>query len=248
MSRVSVTSERLLGRGIPAVAPGVISRPLQEELPAWLHPIPGVKNLAERLGMSELRRRLLHMVPGLAPCLLWVIPHQDPWGPLLIGITIAVALGVVVFAMRQAQAFARPGEEQWGAAVIGYVIPVVATMLLLPGRSELGVMTLGIMALGDGSAALGGLAWGGRRLPWNRRKTWTGIFCFVVAATTMSSLYYWMEARPGVPFFVALMIAAVASLAGAIVESLPLKSHDNLRVGTTAALTGLMMHFVLLGW
>ena len=46
----------------------------------------------------------------------------------------------------------------------------------------------------------------------------------------------------------ALMIAAVASLAGAIVESLPLKSHDNLRVGTTAALTGLMMHFVLLGW
>lgn len=248
MSRVSVSNERLLGRGVPAAMAGVVSRPSRDELPAWLHPIRGIQSLAERLGMSELRRRLLHMVPGFLPCLLWVIPHQDPWGPLLIGITVAVALGVVVFAMLQAQAFARPGEEQWGAAVIGYVIPVVGTMLLLPGRSELGVLTLGIMALGDGSAALGGLGWGGRRLPWNHRKTWTGVLCFIIAATTMSSLYYWMEARPCVPFAVALAIAAVASLAGAIVESLPLKSHDNLRVGTTAALTGLLMHIALLGW
>ena len=248
MSRVTVTSERMLGGSLPAALPGVISRPSSDELPAWLHPIPGVKSLADRLGMPELRRRLLHMVPGFVPCLLWVIPHQDPWGPLLIGITIAVALGVVAFAMVQAKAFARPGEEQWGAAVIGYVIPVVGTMLLLPGRSELGVMTLGIMALGDGSAALGGLALGGRRLPWNRRKTWTGLVCFIIAATTMSSLYYWIEARPGVPFPIALAITAVAALAGAIVESLPLKSHDNLRVGTTAALVGLLMHIALLGW
>ena len=95
---------------------------------------------------------------------------------------------------------------------------------------------------------MGGLALGRRRLPWNRRKTWTGLFCFVGAATVMSTLYYWIEARPGVPFAVALLIAGVAALMAAIVETLPIRSHDNLRVGMTAALTGLFMHVTLLGW
>jgi dolichol kinase len=248
MSRVTVSGDHLLGRGLPTALPGVVIRPVVDELPGWLQPIPGLSRLADRLGMPELRRRLLHMLPGLAPCLLWIIPHQDPWGPALIGASIITSLAIAVFAMFQAQAFARPGEEQWGAAVIGYVLPVLGTMLLLPGRSELGLMTLGIMAMGDGSAALGGLAWGGRRLPWNRRKTWTGLCCFVIAATSVGSVHYWMEARPGVPFQIALTIAGVAALVGAIVESLPLKSHDNLRVGTTAALTGLMMHVALMGW
>lgn len=248
MSRVSMPSERLLHRSLPVSMPGGLLKPLADELPGWVQIVPGAQRLADRLGMAEFRRRLLHMLPGLLPCLLWVIPHQDPWGPLLINITVMISVTIIMVAMLRARTFARPGEEQWARAVAGYGLPVLATIFLLPGRSELGLMTLGIMALGDGSAALGGLAFGGRRLPWNRRKTWTGILCFVVVATVMSSLYYWMEARPGVPFPTALAIAGVASLAGAFVESLPIRSHDNLRVGTTAALTGLFMHMALLGW
>ena len=248
MSRVSIPNERLLNRGRPAVAPGTILRPSADELPEWMLLIPGVKTLVTRLGVVEFRRRLLHMLPGLLPCLLWVIPHQDPWGPLLINITIMISISVITYAMLRARAFARPGEEQWSRAVAGYGVPVLGMLFLLPGRSELGLMTLGIMALGDGSAALGGLAWGRRRLPWNRRKTWMGISSFVVVATVMATLFYWMEARPGVPFGVALLIAGVAALMAGIVESLPIRSHDNLRVGTTAALTGLFMHVTLLGW
>jgi phytol kinase len=248
MSRVSIPSERLLNRSMPAVAPGTISRPSSDELPGWMLFVPGVKTLAMRLGMVEFRRRLLHMLPGLLPCLLWVIPHQDPWGSLLINITILISVSVMAYAILRAHTFARPGEEQWPRAVAGYGVPVLGMLFLLPGRSELGLMTLGIMALGDGSAALGGLAWGRRRLPWNRRKTWMGIISFVVVATVMSTLYYWMEARPSVTFGSALLIASTASLTAGIVESLPLRSHDNLRVGTTAALTGLFMHVVLLGW
>ena len=248
MSRASISSERSLVRGLSVGMPGTISRPSDSELPAWMLLIPGVKSLAERLGLVEFRRRLLHMLPGLLPCLLWVIPHQDPWGPLLINITIMISISVIIYALLRARAFARPGEEQWARAVAGYGVPVLGMLFLLPGRSELGLMTLGIMALGDGSAALGGLAWGRRRLPWNRRKTWMGIVCFVAAATVMSTLFYWMEARPGVPFGVALLIAGVAAVMAGIVESLPIRSHDNLRVGTTAALTGLLMHVTLLGW
>ena len=210
--------------------------------------VPGVKTLVTRLGVVEFRRRLLHMLPGLLPCLLWVIPHQDPWGPLLINITILISVSVMTYAVVRAPAFARPGEEQWARAVAGYGVPVLGMLFLLPGRSELGLMTLGIMSLGDGSAALGGLAWGRRCLPWNSHKTWMGIISFVVVATVMSTLYYWFEARPGVPFGVALLIAGVAALTAGIVESLPIRSHDNLRVGVTAALTGLFMHMMLLGW
>lgn len=248
MSRASIPGERLLDRGISVDIPGTILRPVADELPRWMLLIPGVRSLAERLGLVEFRRRLLHMLPGLLPCLLWVIPHRDPWGPLLINITLMISVGVITFAVLRARAFARPGEEQFARAVAGYGVPVLGMLFLLPGRSELGLMTLGIMALGDGSAALGGLAWGRRRLPWNHRKTWTGLFCFVGAATVMSTLYYWIEARPGVPFVVALLIAGVAALMAAVVESLPIRSHDNLRVGTTAALTGLFMHVTLLGW
>ena len=248
MSRVSIPSERLLNRGLSVGTPGTILKPSADELPGWLLLVPGVEPLTARLGVVEFRRRLLHMLPGLLPCLLWVIPHQDPWGPLLINITIMVTVSVMTYAMLRARAFARPGEEQFSRAIVGYGVPVLGMLLLLPGRSELGLMTLGIMALGDGSAALGGLAWGRRRLPWNRRKTWMGIISFVVVATVMATLYYWVEARPGVPFGVALLIAGVAALMAGIVESLPIRSHDNLRVGTTAALTGLFMHVTLLGW
>ena len=248
MSRASIPSERLLNRGLSVGRPGTIPRPVTDELPAWMLLIPGVRSLAERLGLVEFRRRLLHMLPGLLPCLLWVIPHRDPWGPLLINITIMISAGVITYAMLRARAFARAGEEQFARALAGYTVPVLGMLLLLPGRSELGLMTLGILALGDGSAALGGLAWGRRRLPWNGRKTWMGLFCFVGAATVMSTLYYWIEARPGVPLGVALVIAGVAALTAAVVESLPIRSHDNLRVGTTAALTGLFMHVTLLGW
>ena len=248
MSRASISSERLVNRGLSVGRSGTILRPVTDELPAWLLLIPGVDSMAGRLGVAEFRRRLLHMLPGLLPCLLWIIPHQDPWGPLLINITLMISASVITFAMLRARAFARPGEEQFARAVAGYGVPVLGMLFLLPGRSELGLMTLGIMALGDGSAALGGLAWGRRRLPWNRRKTWMGLISFVVVATVMSTLYYWIEARPGVPFGVALLIAGVAALMAGIVESLPIRSHDNLRVGTTAALTGLFMHVMLLGW
>lgn len=247
MSRASLPTDRLLERGLSIAVPGSISRPVNEA-PDWVMLIPGVRTLVTRLGVVECRRRLLHMLPGLLPCLLWGIPHQDPWGPLLMNITVLIAFGLIAFSLVRAHVFARPNEEHWPRAVLGYGIPVLGTLFLLPGRSELGLMTLGIMSLGDGSAALVGLAWGGRRLPWNPRKSWIGLASFIVAATSMSALFYWFEARPGVSFGVALLISGVSAFVAAIVESLPIRSHDNLRVGTAAALTGLFMHVMLLGW
>lgn len=235
-----------------ASIPELQSRTLRHSAPHLHSPatqqIWGIHCLVQRLGLCECRRRVLHMLPGLLPLLLLVIPHQDPWGPLLIGIVLLLSVMLISIAMFREGDFARPNESLWHHSVIGYAIPVLAMLLLLPGRSEIGLMTLGILAFGDGSAALGGKLFGGHRLPWNRRKTWSGLCCFVVMGTLMASMNYWIDARPSVPFGVALNIALVAAVAGAIVESLPIRSHDNLRVGATAAITGLLMHTYLMGW
>jgi dolichol kinase len=188
------------------------------------------------------------MLPGLLPLALWVIPHKDPWGLPLILSFLAIQVSVIVYAIARESDFARPGETLWHVSVMGYILPIVAMVFLLPGRSELALMTVGILAFGDGTAVLGGKLLRGPRLPWNRRKTWAGLCSFLIAGSIAASLYYWMEARPSVSLTMALAIAGPAALAGAITESLPIRSHDNFRVGVVAALTGLMMHVLLLGW
>ena len=135
----------------------------------------------------------------------------------------------------------RQGEKNWMHAVLGYVIPIVASLLLLPGRAELGLMTLQIVALGDGSATLGGMMLGGRRLPWNRKKTYSGLLCFAVMGSLAATYSYWGEANPGVPIGSAYLICGISALCAGIVESLPIRSNDNFRVGSTALLVGIVM-------
>lgn len=208
----------------------------------------GVRHLAQRIGVCECRRRLLHMLPGLFPALLLILPHYDPWELPLKVCVVAFSMGTIAYAILRYNDFARPGESQWQVSVLGYTIPVIAMLLLLPGRSELGLLTLGVLAFGDGSAALGGKLIQGPKLPWNRSKTWAGLASFAIVGSIAASFSYWADARPAVPIRICCMIGAVAALMGAIVESLPIRSHDNFRVGATAALTGLAMHILLLGW
>lgn len=236
MSRVSI-------REVPPLAQAV-----SVDVPAFPWGIWGLRHMVGRLGICESRRRLLHMLPGLLPLGLWVIPHKDPWGIPLIVAFMGILAAVISYAIVRESDFARPDESLWHLSVMGYTIPIIALVFLLPGRSELAMMTLGVLAFGDGSAVLGGKLLKGPSLPWNVRKTWAGLFSFVIAGSAAASLYYWIEARPTVDFSMALCIAGSAAIVGAITESLPIRSHDNFRVGVVAALTGLLMNVLLLGW
>ena len=64
----------------------------------------------------------------------------------------------------------------------------------------------------------------------------------------MATLYYWGEARPGVPWDVALLCAGTAAVVSAIAESVSSRINDNIRVGVTAILTMAIMNRYLLGW
>ena len=222
------------------------AKPSQPKLPEWLLNVPGVRTIEKRLGATEFRRRLFHMSPGLLPLGLPFIPHQDVWGPPLVGALYLLTILSLIFAVILAPSLTRDGERSWRNAVLGYMIPVVSALILFPGQAELGLMTLQILAFGDGSATLGGMMLGGCRLPWNPKKTLSGLLCFTLVGSLTATYSYWGEARPEVPILTAFMICSVSALFAGIVESLPLRSNDNLRVGTTALLVGIAMTALVL--
>lgn len=211
-------------------------------------PVSRWRVLASRLTPHEWRRRMMHMSPGLLPFVLLAIPHRDPVTWLLKAPVLAITLGFVIFALRKEGLFARRDDQGWLASVLGYAIVTSALLIALPWQPELGLAVTIIIAFGDGSATLAGLIARGRRLPWNRAKSWAGLTAFLACSIPLATLVYWCEARPGVSLNVALACVVPAALAAALAESLPIRTNDNIRVGATAALTIMMTHGMFVGW
>jgi dolichol kinase len=197
---------------------------------------------------NEWRRRLWHIAPGLLPLALWVIPHVDP---IPVWIIISVLLNtscLVAAALWVGKTLQRPGEPNMVESTVGYAIPALTLALLFPGQIELAGTALAILAFGDGSATLAGLLFRGPKLPWNASKSWVGSAAFLAVSVPYATVIYWHEARPAVPFSLALTCAGSAALVAAVVESLPSRMNDNFRVGLSAALTLLFMQNYLVGW
>lgn len=216
----------------------------RKSMTQWIVSRPAVSRVVNGLGISEVRRRLIHMAPALVIIGLPLLPHYVGMMLILPG-TVVLTVAFIAFAFIYAPQFRRRGETNWVSAVSGYAIPIVVPLLLFPNRPEFGLLTLEIVAIGDGSATLGGKLFGGERLPWNRRKTWTGLACFVICGALAATYMYW-GMIPGCALHTAFVVCFVASLCAGIVESLPLPTNDNLRVGTTACLAGLVMSSLLL--
>jgi phytol kinase len=216
----------------------------------------------DRLGAAEVRRRAHHMLPGFFPLVLWVIPHPHPWI-----VALAVGAGVVAGAVVTFNRFhciqrAEEGQSDCIIAVTSYAASILVTLILFAPRVEVAFLVLGVFAFGDGSATLGGMLFGQKRLPWNPKKTIVGTACFLlIGAPTAAFLYgmetrsLWASAYPSlaspthpVAFGVALAIAGVTTIAAAIAESLPSRTNDNLRVGVTAAIAASVMQVLLVGW
>ena len=97
----------------------------------------------------------------------------------------------------------------------------------------------------DGSAWLAGTKLGGWSLPWNRDKTWAGTLAFVLVGGSLATLAYRGEADADSTWLAAALCGGGAALVAAIVESLPVRLSDNVRVGFTAAITVALTHFLV---
>jgi uncharacterized protein (TIGR00297 family) len=110
------------------------------------------------------------------------------------------------------------------------------------------------MASGDAAAALVGRNLPRPKLPWNQKKSWSGLFAFVAAALPLCIFaIYWCpsvqflkaDGSPEWPFVWTL--AVLAAVSGAVVESFDGPFDDNLRVPITVAsvlwLSGMFLSF-----
>lgn len=201
-----------------------------------------------RMSVTEMRRRLLHILPGFLPTVLWWIHHKDPlswdcraWLGLVIGgIGIATAI--------KYRRIARRGETSNPACILGYTIPVFLLLMLIPAHAEIGLATLAIISLGDGFATVGGLLLPGPRLPWNAEKSWAGFLCFLTFAAPWSAVVYWGESRPAVSFEHAFVVGASATFLAAVCESVRSRIDDNIRVGVAAGFGVVAAHFATAWW
>jgi dolichol kinase len=212
----------------------------------------------ERLGAREVKRRVLHFTPGLLPFLLWVIPHDPPSSVRFLASISGLIVVLSATAYLRFCVVKRSAERcrDVMTAVFGYATVVLTTMLVGWQHVEVAFAALAVLAFGDGSATLAGLLLRGRRLPWNPKKSIVGTISFVLVATPMAALVYWGQAHdvyegaglPRVDFRMALLGALTAAIAGALVESLPVRTNDNLRVGVTAAVVLSLFQWLAVGW
>ncbi|REJ74679.1 MAG: hypothetical protein DWQ29_17270 [Planctomycetota bacterium] len=203
--------------------------------------LPGAAALSARLGRSELRRRLLHMVPGLLPFVLWVYPHEYPWTdetPIRVWVA-GLAIILAFYGLRHFREIARSGEGSGDTSVLGYSFSVLGALAIAPDNPEITLIVLVILAFGDGSATLGGMLMKGPTLFWNRAKTWAGLISFWVVGTLFAAVVYWGEVVPQISWETAFRHAGLIVICAAFAESLPLRMNDNLRVGIATLIASL---------
>ncbi|MEJ2084673.1 MAG: DUF92 domain-containing protein [Acidobacteriota bacterium] len=199
-----------------------------------------------RLTATELLRKSVHIATGLlVVSLRWLDPL------VLVPVAIAGLLfNSLVLPRHDGGWLWRPAEKAAGSAIgiVSYPLMVLVLLLVFRRQPEVIATAWGLLAFGDGAAAIGGQLWGGRRLPWNRRKSWSGLLSFwLVGASAVWCLVSWVT--PGVDHGGYLVVcAAVTGLAAAFVESSSQRLDDNIAVPLISALVFLCLQQSEAGW
>src|ERR1051325_10074256 len=173
---------------------------------------------------NEGLRKFLHIVFGLVAISLKYIP----WRVAALVAAAAVLLNWVVLHRLVGKRVARH-ERGWDWGIVLYPAAVLALILVF--NWHIGIAAVGwvIMAFGDGFATLIGRAVPLARLPWNGEKSLGGSIAFLifggVAALLMARLF-------DGPAFWAVAVAVVAA---AVAETVPLRLNDNVDVPAAAA-------------
>jgi dolichol kinase len=200
------------------------------------------------ISRHEMQRRIWHMLPGLLPFVLLGVSLDDPLSITVLGSTFTLVVGISALVLLRQHLLARRGESSLGPAVLGYSGTILTMLVMFRSQAELGFSVATIIAFGDGTATLAGWRLGGKPLPWNRKKTWTGFCAFLIAALPAAVVIYWALSNPSVSFALALACTVPAVVAGALAESVRSHINDNLRVGVAAGLTIVAAHAMFVGW
>lgn len=199
---------------------------------------------------SRLSRKIIHIGTGPLFVLCWLLFNNQPEARFLaalvpLGITVQFFLvGIGVIRDPSAiEAMSRSGQRaEILRGPLYYGIVFVLLTLIFWKTSPIGLIALMLLCGGDGLADVVGNRVRSACLPWSPDKSWAGslamfaggfIFSLVIVAIFVTAGVFSI----GLIHFVIPIL--IISLAGTIVESLPLHDLDNLTVPVTAVLLGL---------
>jgi dolichol kinase len=201
----------------------------------------------------EARRKVLHVVTAIvAVPVVLVVPY---W----LALVLAVAgLGVVTLTWgierrrfppelkgplheplaHVLETTRRPGEDfPWSPVLYTLALVLVTTAHQFFGLSwAVAFAAYAILGIGDAASALVGVAYGKRKLPWNRRKslegTTAGAAAGFLAGAVLGAVPYVLAASLIPPLFVVVVLAG--AVVGALAETLP-RVEDNFVVPLASA-------------
>ncbi len=186
---------------------------------------------------SEVARQTVHvMVGALALPLRWLTWEQ---AAVLAGAGLLFNLVVLP---RVVPGVFRPDERRhwYDSGIVLYPAAVLALVLLFPTRLDIAAIAWVILAAGDGMATLVGAHVRTARLPWNRDKSIGGLVAFVVSGSAAATaMAWWMGgsfAGGAGAWPLLWLVPAIAALAAAMTETVPIRLNDNLAVPAIAAL------------
>ncbi len=134
---------------------------------------------------SEFPRKLVHVGMGAFALLLrWL----TPWQAIFMTVAGLVLNSFFLHDITRG-ALLRPEERasRFSRGVVLYPAILLLIFVVFRSRLELAAGVWVLLAVGDGMATLSGLAFQGPRLPWNHKKTWSGLVAFVLFGTAASA-------------------------------------------------------------
>lgn len=182
---------------------------------------------------SETTRQTVHMSMGaFALTLRWLA-----WWEAVALALIALGFNLVVLP-RIAPRIYRAGDRVRGVhGIVLYPFAVLALLAVFPRRPDIVAAAWGILAVGDGIATLVGRAARGTAWPWNPEKTIPGTVAFAIGGSIAGAFLAWWV-RPNVavppPLLFGILVAPLAAVAAAFVETTPVRLDDNLSVAASA--------------
>lgn len=214
---------------------------------AWLR----VNDYAAHRGWvnSALSRKIIHIGTGPIFVACWLLFNNTPSARYLAALVpLAITLQFILVGtglirdQAAVQAMSRTGDRREilrGPLFYGLIFVLLTAIYWYD--SPVGMVALMLMCGGDGLADIVGRRYGRRRLPWNRSKSWAGSLGMLIGGWSLSlailALYLATGIFPGTLQGYLLPVTLIA-LAGALVESLPLRDIDNLTITLAAVVLG----------
>jgi phytol kinase len=198
---------------------------------------------------SRLSRKIIHIGTGPIFVLCWLLfPNTSISRYIAALVPLAITLqfflvGIGVLRDDSAvQAMSRTGDpREILRGPLYYGLIFIGCTVLFWYDSPIGIVALMLMCGGDGLADILGRNFGRSHIPWNPRKTWIGSLGMFTGGLILSCIVIAIYGEIGIfsiSFPEILPNLIIISLAGTVVESLPIRDVDNITVTLTAVILG----------